>query len=300
MSCAECRAGSVQMLALSLHRTRYHYPADSHACSGPALRIMRIANTVASLTLAAVAAFAHAACRNEFEVCAAGSPWSKATAATVRMEFAGTNASALLAFSFPSPNNVVIDREHHEQDKTTIGKVLLVDGRVMLTKDLELENGREIYAMDGPLLIYQLAVSLLATGFPEGPEEIRRKSIVNFEEQKRGISVETSSATGFFGAPWRVQGTVDPISTQSFAYTFEFEFSADGSRRELALSGIWRSDPTPAPDPGLTLKDWHAFTLVPKTITRGGTRMLGFEAKPTAEVPTTLGELRNSLRTNAR
>lgn len=261
--------------------------------------IMRIAGSLVGLFLVAVAATAQAACRSEFEVCAAGSPWLLANNATIRVEFAGTSERALLALSFPAPNNVLIDREHRERDSTTRGKVLFVDGQIMLTKDVELEKGREIYALDGPLLFYQLAISLLAAAFPEGPEDIKRRNIVDLEEGRRGILVETSSASGFFGAPWRMKGSVNRESQQSIAYVFDFEFTSDGTRRALVLSGVWGSDRAESPDPDLSLKDWNVFALEPRTIRQGGTTARRYEAVAMSPFPGTLGGLRDALRNTA-
>ena len=261
------------------------------------MRTLRTSIVMAVLVTAAAATSAQGACRVESEICAAGSPWLRANNATVRVEFAGTGERAVLAFSFLSPSNVVIDTEHHEKDKAKSGRVLLVDGQMMLTRDVELEKGREIQALDGPLLFYQLAISLLSTAFPEGPDGVQRRSIVDLEEGRRGIFVETSSTSGFFGAPWHMKGSVNRTSPDSIAYAFEFEFTSAKSRRELRLDGTWSSDAAKALDPALSLMGWTAFFLEPRVNREGGGMIRSYEAKATTALPAiTLGELRDALR----
>ena len=46
----------------------------------------------------------------------------------------------------------------------------------------------------------------------------------------------------------------------------------------------------------MSLKDWNAFTLEPKTITRGGTTRRGFEAVAKGTAQGTLGGLQDALR----
>jgi hypothetical protein len=258
-----------------------------------------VATAIAGIGLAAAAVTAHGACKAEFEVCAAGSPWLRAKSAAVNVEFLGTGEQNFATYRFFAPDSVMIEREQRMPNLATTGKVLLVDGRVLLARDFELEKGREIQAVDGPLLMYQLAVALLASAIPEGPDQLRRRSLVDVEDRQRGILLETPSTMGFLGAPWRAKGFVDPQSEQRITYAFELEYWSDGAPRELTMSGTWSRESAAEPDPALSLREWKAFTLEPRTIQQRGYTTRAFEAKAIGVVALTLGDLRDALRRKA-
>lgn len=261
------------------------------------MSITRIANIVAGLVVAAAAISANAACRTSDAICAAGSPWFSATHFTVQIEFPGTGEGGSLAFSFAETGSLAIDSELTEQGQTKKGKILLLDNRLLLT-DFEPEKDREIYALDSPVLIYQLAITLLSTAFPEGPQDFKGKSIVDLEERMRGIAVATSSTSGLYRAPWRVTGLIGRRDPQSIDYAFNFECSfGGGQQRTLALRGVWTKSSPAVFDPTLSVKDWKAYVLEGYTASQDGTTISG-APKAIPAIKTTLGELQQFLRGN--
>jgi hypothetical protein len=262
--------------------------------------IMRIARLIVAVIIAAGAASAHAACRTDVEMCAAKSPWFAGNFVTVLVEAQGKGERGFLTFSLPDPSNLKIDSEYSEQGQTRRSSVLLVDDQVMLTRDIAPEKGREIYALDGPVLIYQLVINLLSAAFPEGPDDFKGKSVVDLEEGRRTIAVSTAFSSGLYRAPWRLTGSIRRTNLQSITYAFEFEYSAGGSRKTLALNGLWaKSNPAPAIDPNLNLADWVAYALDDYTIRQDSDRVSS-GAKAIPAIATSLGELQQALRRKQR
>lgn len=263
---------------------------------GTAMGITRIARTLAGLVFAAAAFSTNAACRSEEAICAADSPWFSATHFTVQIEFPGTDERGSLAFAFADAGSLAIDSEQVEQGESRKGKILLINSRLMLT-DFEPEKGREIFALDSPVLLYQLAITLLATAFPEGPQDFKGKSVVELEDRKRGIAVGTSSTSGLYRAPWHVMGSIRRKDPQSIEYDFEFEsFFGGGQQRTLGLKGVWtKSFPAVFDHPTQSLKDWKAYSLEGYTVRQDGPRMSD-GAKAIAPITSTLGELLQSMR----
>ena len=76
--------------------------------------------------------------------------------------------------------------------------IVSVGGQVMLIQNVELEEGYEIDAMDGPVLMLQLALTLLEKGIADGPESLPTEGIVEVQkdEQAEPIEVSTTSAGG--------------------------------------------------------------------------------------------------------
>jgi len=259
------------------------------------MSVTRIGTIIAALIVATVAMSANAACRSADTICVANSPWFAATQFTVQIEFAGTSDRGSLSFSFAEPGSMAIDSELADEGVPRKRKILLLDNQLLLT-NFEPERDREIYALDSPVLIYQLAITLLSTAYPEGPQDFKGKSVVDLEERKRGIAVATSSTTGLYRAPWRATGSISRRDPQSIDYAFDFEsqFGA-GQQRTLTLKGVWTKSNPVTFDPALSLKEWNAYMLDGYT-TRQDSNAVSDGARPISKPSSTLGELQQILR----
>jgi len=266
----------------------------------PARRADRaVAGLVATLLgawLLVSSSLSHALCRAQVEVCASG-PWLSATSLSIEIETPGSSDKGVLAFAFPEPGTVSIDSDLSENGALTRSRVLLLDERVLLTKGVDTIAGRETDAVDAPMLLHQLVVALLATGFPEGPNDLRRRSIVDVEETRRGISVATSSASGFYRAPWRANVQIERTDAQTISYAFDIEYSlATGARRNLSLKGTWSKSFPPPLDPAMPLAGWATYTLENYALWPEGPQNAVPLAKPLAHSAATLRELRQTIR----
>ena len=258
-----------------------------------------IVGIVAALVFGGSSPVAHGACGNEREICAAGSPWYSANGATIRLQDPSTRDHAAWTFSFPESMSMSIDTESRHEGKATKGKILLIGGRVMLTNGLELEEGYEIDALDGAVLFYQLVISLLSQAFADGPEKFKDTTAVDVADDKRGIKIATSSASGFFGPPWKLKGALNRKSPDVIAFSLDFDFPVENSRRIFMLTGEWkRTVPSPVLDPTLSLEGWKAYALGPISIKQDGASILDYGAQATPTALRTLGELQESLRKN--
>jgi hypothetical protein len=261
------------------------------------MKALRVASIFAALILAVSGRGAHGACGEEKEICASGSPWYSANGATVRFEDPTTGDYGVWTFSFPEPTSMVIDEESRYQGQTTRGRIILVSGRVMLTKGLDLKESYEIDTIDGPVLFYQLVVSLLSQVFPAGPGKFKETLIVDLAENARGIKIATPSASGFFGAPWKLKGRVDRKSSEVIAFSLAFECQIENSRRTFALRGEWRKTvQVPTLDPNMSLEGWQAYVLGPVSIKQDRGTILDYTAQRRPIKLRTLGELQESIR----
>jgi hypothetical protein len=267
----------------------------------PSLAVIRRirARSVATLVCACLlsaAGLAHALCRSQVEVCASG-PWLSATALTIEIEAPGGGDKGVLTFAFPEPGTVLIDSDLNENGALTRSRVLLLDERVLLTKGVDTIAGRETDVVDAPMLLHQLVVALLATGFPEGPNDLRRRSIVDVEETRRGIAVATSSASGFYRAPWRANGSIQRADPQTVSYSFEFEYSlATGARRNLSLKGTWTKSFPPPLDAAMPLAGWTGYALDNYALWPEGAQPAVPATRMLTQSFSTLGELRQTFR----
>ncbi|MDB6086279.1 MAG: hypothetical protein JWN43_4160, partial [Gammaproteobacteria bacterium] len=90
----------------------------------------------------------------------------------------------------------------------TKGTIILIGGRWMLTQGFTPTRGAEIDLMDVASLNSQLVVKLLESGLPKGPLIPGSPQNVAHSDNADPIEVATSTASGQYGAPWTVDGTV--------------------------------------------------------------------------------------------
>jgi hypothetical protein len=109
------------------------------------------------------------------------------------------------ASSMTHDTKITVDQT--ESGKRTRGTLAMVAGRVLITNGLELEQGYEIDAVDGPFLYTILTAQLLGRAFPNGPDMLKGTRRVNVTELRDGIRIGTPSASADFAAPWTVVGT---------------------------------------------------------------------------------------------
>lgn len=205
-------------------------------------------------------------------------------------------------FTFAGDNDVLITTETHQGKEQTRGTILLVSGQAMLTKGLSLERGYEIDALDTPVLMYQLVVSLLSQAAPEGPEKLEASRKVHLAEPKRGIQIATQSASGRFPPPWTLSGSINKAGPRSFDYSLVFTYPADdsGKKTTIALSGVWKKDPTPpALQDGMSIEGWSLHTIGPFSLKQEHSTILDYGAQKRPLEVRTLGELRRALAKDA-
>jgi hypothetical protein len=203
------------------------------------------------------------ACDNDANaICVAQSPWNGANVAKVLITQPDNKDYEDLSLEVHDQRNLAIHVKSATGGKLQQGTVMLVNGRLMLTKDLPMEKGFEVDALDGPVLMYKLAFSLIHEAFPAGPAKLSGNKSVDLKEPKRSIGIATNSASGTFGAPWTLRGVLNRKDVETVAFNFEFIFFSGGANHEMRLNGVWRkTTDSPVFNKDMSLKGWSIYTL---------------------------------------
>jgi len=214
--------------------------------------------------------------------------WYSPTRVTLRAQEQGTSAEMIYEIS--GNQDLKINMKTTEHGKQQTGEIMLINGQRqwMLAKNLPLEKGYEIDALDVPVLSLKLTLELLRAAAPRGPSQIKDKTTFNVHEELRSIAVNTASASGGLEAPWSLQATIEPTAEDQSS----FELTAK-HKETMHLSRTWQKETIPpAFGDDLPLDGWQIFTIGPiKTTDRNGT-ILDYGAQISNQQPKTLGELR--------
>jgi len=254
---------------------------------------MHFAAGFLALTLARVAAAANGA---DQDICAAASPWQGAHAADLRLQWSEPRDYMRWTFTFASDQDLLIETESREGDEVERGKIMLVGGRAMLTQGLELEPQYAIDAMDSPILMYDLVISLLDQAIPEGPEHLLGERSVAITETNRAIRVATPSASGRYEAPWTASGTIRRADAVTVAYSMSFTFDVEDQPQTIMLDGTWRKGAqAPVLDEHMNIEGWTLYGLGAKAIRQENATIFDYGADASPVLIRTLGELQGAI-----
>lgn len=179
------------------------------------------------------------------------------------------------------------------------GRILLISGQAMVVQGIDLEPGYEIDAIDMPAFHFQLLYGILENLFPDGPGNVTGEHPVERAESDDPIVVGTASATGEFGAPWFVKGTVSRGEDRGVHYDLAFTFTVDPVEAmtfTLRFSGTWTGGNTPSTIcDDLDITGWSVYTIGPYEVEMENGNTTQYLARPTGETYRTVGELRRSI-----
>jgi hypothetical protein len=160
-------------------------------------------------------------------------------------------------------NDIVVDVDVKGDTGALKGVVAMVGGRVMLTKDLKLERGYEIDALDAPMLSMILVMRLLDRVFPDGPSSVPAEKSID-RTDKVGIKVATPSADWRIAGPWHLGGTAKKDAKGAIAYDLVLSYPQEGpdgrpGTQTMRLRGdLAGLDKPPLPDT-MSLEGWVAY-----------------------------------------
>jgi len=206
---------------------------------------------------------AHAACNKDPE-CDSVERWARQfPAISLSMGPADGAPTATWRGRFDhKTNDIVIDADVKGDAGAMKGAVAMVGGRVMLTRDLKLERGYEIDALDAPVLTMTLVMRLLSRIFPDGPSSVPAEKHVD-RTDKVGIKLATPSADWRIPGPWHLVGVVKKAAGGAIAYDLVLSYSGDGpkgaSTQAMRLQGeLAALDKPPLPDT-MSLEGWVSY-----------------------------------------
>jgi len=178
------------------------------------------------------------------------------------------------------------------------GTVGLVGGQVMLTKNLELNPGSEIDALDAPVLSMRLLFALLQRVFPKGPESIVGETEVDHTDRV-GIKIATASAGGYIPAPWRVKGKVNKLAEGKILFDLVLSFPLRQQDKEqssiINMKGALDMLDRPVFRDTDSLDGWTIYGIGPRRTKQGNSTILDYGATHEEARYRNIGEIRAFL-----
>jgi hypothetical protein len=218
----------------------------------------------------------------------AESAWYSPTRASIREQ--EEDGAATILYEISGNQDLKITVNASGKGNTEIAEIMLIQGQSqwMLAKNVPLEEGYEIDALDGLVLNLKLVLELLRAAAPDGPAGIKQKTTFDVKENSRSIAVNTTSASGGLRAPWTLHAIIEPVSADQWSFDLVAKHE-----EPIHINGTWQKEavpPTFADD--LSLDGWQVFTIGPIKTTDGNSTILDYGAQISQKHPKTLGALR--------
>ena len=221
-----------------------------------------------------------------------GTYWRDAVITELDVGFGDTGFHARWRYHRCLCGDVWVKVEEIDPDSVVSGELMLVGGKVLLSRGMEEQGGGIEPLIQAPTLMLQLAHVLLNRSQPKGPHVVKEKQTWEVTEKTGDLKINTGMTTGTFTAPWTITGSGWESSPgrRSFELLFQFTVLLPGQeevRDSMTLSG--------------ELDFRKQEFLYPESTNLEGWRVQWFskgesESKPTAK-GLTLKELRQQTKT---
>lgn len=219
--------------------------------------------------------------------CDRQSPWRSLTQVSMIVSDPESPGLEIYRAEFdPVRRDVGINVDLRRADGEVRGIVAMVAGRVMLTRGIAVEPGRETEVLDLPLAHIQLVQILLGRALPSGPDTLRGERRIDHRD-KVAIRYGTAGAQGRIEGPWRVQGRVSRVQTGAIHFDLLLEAPvADpaarkkGEKLRMQLQGELSMLGRPVFPEDAKLEGWNAYVLGPRAEKRGDRTVMSFGATP--------------------
>ncbi len=197
----------------------------------------------------------------------------------------------IIKFNIFENNDFKVDIENQTVD----GTILMISGKYMLVKNMDLTPGYEIDTLDYTVLMMQAAIQMLYYSFPNGPPKQPTTYSINVVNKKDSIYVHTMSAHGEWKAPWKIKGDLSCIDPNHLSFNLSTKFK---NMDPLQISGEWISETKQPSFPDETLLDgWqvHIIGVQHRVYDKNGNLIKEEGPRYPSKECKTFGDLRNTL-----
>lgn len=164
--------------------------------------------------------------------------WRDAVVTDLNVDFPGTGFHARWQYHRRPGGDMLVRVEQVAPDGVLTGELLLVGGKVLLSRGFEGQGTSITPLMQAPLLMFQLANALLNRSEPGGPDTVGPRVDWDVEEAERDFNLNTGFATGTFAAPWSVTGSGWKTDSGQRRLELQFRFAIPGPENPDQTSSI--------------------------------------------------------------
>lgn len=208
---------------------------------------------------------------HEGHLCARNSKWYSARDFTLKLEQKGIqgNPSFTVQLMENDDMHIKLDGLVPTVDGSS-GEAILIAGRVLLTRNIQIQENYAIDILDGPGLLRQLALTLIGLASEKGPQSATFPIQAKIAEVKYPIKVTTASAGGSYNAPWEAMIDLSKNDKGIIDYKIAFSFAEQQGKKtaknftgQLSNYGERNSNKPLTDD--FNISNWKQYIIGPYT-----------------------------------
>lgn len=192
-----------------------------------------------------------------------------------------------------------IDVDEVEGGKRQAGTMIVVSGRVLAVRGLDLRAGYEIDALDAPVLSLRIVTAALGQVFPAGPDSIAASLQIDHRETQAPLQAASPSASAGIPPPWTLKGHVERRPKGTVDFDLELAGGASGPDRPFVMhysGSLATSSSQPVIVDSMSLQGWKIYSLGPRSVKQGGSTILDYGASKDARSHKTVADVRAAIR----
>jgi hypothetical protein len=245
---------------------------------------------------------------HEGHLCSRNSPWLSVRDFSLRLELKAKDTLDQLSWTLQHQENgdahlLKLDGVFSAAEGPT--EAMLIGGRALLTRNIQIEEHYAIDVLDGPALFQQLALTLIDLASEGGPGNTTFPVHKSITEKKYPIKVTTMSAGASYRAPWKA--TVDMTKSEKghVYYKIGFLFATpENKEAEMLLTGQLsnygeKNSNTPLAD-DLDIAGWKQYVIGPYAKKTEKGTIYDYGTKYIERPFSSLGQLRNYVAEEER
>jgi len=167
-----------------------------------------------------------------------GTRWREAVVTDLDVDFDNTGFHARWRYHRCDCGDLLIKAEQVAPDSVLAGELMIVDGKVLLSRGFDGQDEDIEALIQAPSLMLQLANSLLNRSQPKGPFVVNEKQSWDETEKTLDLQVSTGFATGRFDAPWGVKGSGWRTGPGHVRFNLVFQFASPNPGQTGSSSSI--------------------------------------------------------------
>jgi len=239
---------------------------------------------------------------HEGHLCARGSAWinTKNLVLEVSSKDIGVSASYDTKI-YENHDMKIILKDSSLTKGDSPGEAILVGGRALLIKNIEIEENYAIDVLDGAALFQQLAFTILELSSENGPVNTSLPFHKEISEPKYPVKATTQSASAYFHPPWNSVVDLKQKDDGVISFNINFNFVLEGGKEtsmqmEGYLSNFSETNNNQNIPDNFNISEWNQYNIGPYTKKMGTGSIYDFGTTFIESRYATLEELRKYIK----
>ncbi len=180
------------------------------------------------------------------------------------------------------------------------GEAILVAGRALITKNIQINENHAIDVLDGAALYQQLVFTIIDLATQKRPDDTNFPFRKDLSEPVHPIKATTQSAGALFGAPWKAKVDMSKSKDGAISFKLDFSFIMEGGaesniQMEGSLSNYGEKNVNQQIPDDFKISDWQQYNIGPYTKKMETGTIYDFGTTFVDKLYATIGELKKYI-----